>query len=286
MRLSLFCLLIIFFAQSTNAQTVTVPYDTNTVTIDGVLNSMEWQHRLEVVIPNTSTDSVIVWCKHDMNALYYAFSGNLDAGPAFKFPEVLLDPQYVRTTAWQPGQWWFHVSAQDCEHNGAYGVYDSCAVTQPGWDAGPNFTPSPPASNMVEIRIPFSKIGFNPSTQDTLAMSVLVSNTSSFWKLWPMAADTGKPDTWSTAIISKIPASINKVKVSKGLKVYPNPSEKVVYIENLTPSDRVVLTDMYGRVIRSIVADRRTISINVGGLHSGLYMIQAGGSVERIRVMR
>ena len=134
MRLSLFFLLLIFSAKSINAQVVTIPYDTNTVTIDGTLNSTEWQHRLEVVIPNTSTDSVTVWCKHDMTALYYAFSGNLDAGPDFKFPEVLLDPQYARTANWQSGQWWFHVSAQDCEHDGAYGVYDSCAVTQPSWE--------------------------------------------------------------------------------------------------------------------------------------------------------
>src|SRR5690606_27195184 len=97
-------------AGNVQAQSVTIPYDMATVNADGVLDMNEWQNATQIAIHINTNDSVTVRMKHDMAAMYFAFTGKLESANAL-FPEVMFDPQEIKGNNWVNGQWWFHVSA-------------------------------------------------------------------------------------------------------------------------------------------------------------------------------
>lgn len=273
-----FFILILPFIIS--AQVIVIPYDINSVNVDGQLGTNEWMYHKDITIQVSTTDSIVVWCKHDMSNLYFAFAGKLESGGTggfALFPEVLLDPAYVRSSSWQAGEWWFHVSATDCESNGAYGVYTNCAAMQPDWLGVPNFMPGPPNTDTVEIKIPFSKIGFNPATQDTMGLSVLGSNTATLWKLWPSSADTGKPDTWSTAIISKVPAAITQQSVYNREiipEIYPNPASDHILIKGIKTGTTYQLRDINGKLIYKGCAKDNWHRMDINNIPEGIYTVE------------
>ncbi len=195
------------------AQPIEFPYDTAAITIDGHLAVNEWRYAHSIKIGISSADSILVLYKHDMNVMYFAYAGKLESSNAL-FPEVLVDPQNAKSSAWTSDQWWLHVSATDCENKGGYGVYSNCAVTQPGWEGGPNFTSGAPYTDTVEIKIPFSKTGFDIVTQDSMGIALLVTNTFSIFRLFPYTANRNIPSTWTTATFSKVLAETLPVRLT------------------------------------------------------------------------
>lgn len=272
-----------------SGQTITIPYDTNKVTIDGIIGQAEWQYHTPVTIP-VGADSVSVWCKHDLTNLYFAYMGNLEAGANMKFPEMLVDPLNIKSNTWQAGQWWFHVSATDCEQNGAYGIYNNCAATQPDWEGAPNFAPGLPETDTVEIRIPFGKIGFNATTDDTIGLSLLVSNTFNLWSLWPQTADTGRPGTWANAIISKSPANIQTVAGKGFAGIFPNPATDLLTVTGIQGDAHVTISDLQGRLLITQWVKSGEAAIDVSKLTSGIYLVEISGndvhSVHRFHITR
>lgn len=199
-KLLLSCFLFLSLgAEPLLAQEIVIPYDTTTTRIDGVMSPGEWTTAIKIVFH--ADKDVNVYVKHDSTALYFAFSGKLETHHHL-YPEVLIDPAFRHTDTWAKGMWWFHVSATDCEHNGAYGRYNSCAEIQPGWKAEPNFGGRYYADD-VEIKIPFRKIDFNPETQDSIGLALILTNTATLWATWPSKGDREMPSTWSKAILAK-----------------------------------------------------------------------------------
>lgn len=254
-----------------NAQVITIPYNNTPVTIDGNISAGEWAGSFETFIKVSATDSVRVLCKHDFNAIYFMFSGKLESANAL-FPEVLFDPQYAKGSAWTSGQWWFHVSATDCEHNGAYGIYDNCLATQPGWEGAPNFTMGAPYTDTVEIKIPFSKLGINPFVTEKMGMALLVTNTATSWKLWPAIADRNIPSTWSTAIIGKWPAALHEISEQKNSKIYPNPAHDVLTIE-VSKTATITMVNITGQELLRKQISTGTQTLNISGLPKGTYTV-------------
>lgn len=259
------------FYNTSSAQGITIPYNTAPVTIDGIMNVNEWDKTGRVAIPVSATDSVNVYYKHDMTALYFAFTGKLESANAL-FPEVLIDPQHAKGNAWTNGQWWFHVSATDCENNGGYGVYNNCKAVQPDWEGANNFVTGAPYTDTVEIKIPFSKINFNPATQNEMGIAFMVTNTATTFKLWPATADKSVPDTWSGAVISKFPVGITETHEAKNIKIYPNPSVTSLSIEGIDKGHEVRLTDITGRVVMQ--QHYTGGPLNIAALLPGTYLVQ------------
>jgi len=276
---------------SIKAQILSIPYDATAVTVDGTLQAVEWQVAQKVFIRTTVSDSIEVRLKHDMANLHIAFIGNLESANAL-FPEVLIDPHLTRSNAWMPGQWWFHVSATDCEHHGgAYGVYTNCKLIQPDWEGAPNFVSGAPFTDTVEIKIPFIKIGFDPLAQDTLGLSFVTTNTFSAWHIWPAAADRNVPGSWSTAVISKPVTSIPQEPRSGQPLIFPNPVKNVVIIESPVDDGRdksITLTDITGKTLYASVSKARVISIPTAELSAGLYLIcvRAGDDYYRYKIVK
>jgi hypothetical protein len=252
------------------AQGITIPYDAATVTVDGIMNTNEWAKAARTAIPVSATDSVNVYYKNDGTALYFAYTGKLESANAL-FPEILIDPQLAKGSLWTNGQWWFHVSATDCENNGAYGVYNNCQLIQPDWEGANNFVAGAPYTDTVEIRIPFSKINFNPATQSEMGIVFLVTNTASIWKLWPSTADRNIPSTWSGATVSKFPLVVNEPAPAI-IKIYPNPAQTSIMFEGIMADSEIKLADVTGRVVVAQYYTGQPLTIS--SLLPGVYNVQ------------
>lgn len=267
------------------ARAVIIPYDIAPVTIDGVWNHSEWHNADRIAIPVSATDSVVVHMKHDMTAMYFVFTGKLESANAL-FPEILFDPQEAKGSAWTGGQWWMHVSATDCESNGKYGDYGNCKAVQPDWQGAPNFTMGAPYTDTVEIKIPFSKIGFNPATQNTMGIAFVVTNTATIWKLWPATADEEVPSTWSQAVVSKFPVGINENQTSKKITVSPNPAFDQVTLNGLEKDAVITIYDVTGKPLTKHTATSNTMSIDCSHWSTGIYLAEiktkTGITVEKI----
>lgn len=253
----------------TYAQGITIPYDTAPVTVDGRMSTNEWNKAASVAIIVSGTDSVQVYYKHDMAAMYFAFTGKLESANAL-FPEVLFDPQLAKGNSWVNGQWWFHVSATDCDNNGGYGVYSNCKLVQPDWQGANNFAAGAPYTDTVEMKIPFSKIGFNPSSQNDMGIAFLVTNTATIYKLWPSAADKSVPSTWSHATISKVPAGVKDATAGM-VKVYPNPANTFLTVEGSAKGTEIRITDISGKTV--LQQSYTGQPVNIQSIVPGIYNV-------------
>lgn len=255
-----------------HAQVIDFPLDTNMVSVDGVLATDEWKNAASLMIGVNATDSVRVLYKHDNTAMYFAFSGKLESANAL-FPELLMDAQNKNGSSWSAGQWWFHVSATDCENDGAYGKYDNCLAIQPDWEGAPNFSPGSPMTDTVEIRIPFSKVGFNTATMDTMGMVMMVSNTATTFKTYPAGADKEVPATWAKAVFRKYYATIAEHLTLNTLGVYPNPATDILNITGTAKGDIITITDISGRQLFTVTAANENLSIGLADYISGTYLL-------------
>jgi hypothetical protein len=124
---------------------------------------------------------------------------HLRHGKEERYPELLIDPQDLKSSTWQPGQWWFHSSYNLCEGNGEFNVYSrngmfQCTKQKQGWRS--NHFPLK-SSGTITIHIALSKIGLRPG--DHFGFAVDVTDTKSEWHFWPADADLDSPRTWATA---------------------------------------------------------------------------------------
>lgn len=268
---SILTILFTFFAITLFAQHIQFPLDTNTVTIDGNITTTEWQGAETILINVNTAETISVMFKHDNSAMYFAFSGKLESANSL-FPEVLIDPQNKGGNNWTNGQWWFHVSATDCEDSTGYGIYNNCMTVQPGWSGAPNFTPGPPDTDSVEIRIPFGKVGFNPATMDTAGMVMMVTNTATAYHLYPNSADKDIPQTWAKATFGKFFTNVSEIEEDRVPAVYPNPAKDFLYVKVQDDNVDIVITDLLGSVLYSVKGSNIT-SVPVSQLPSGLYIV-------------
>ena len=58
------------------------------------------------------------------------------------------------------------------------------------------------------------------------------------------------------------------------IRIYPNPSKDVVYIETEFPIKKMILTDISGKEITVYYPGRTQASMNVSGLTKGLYFLK------------
>lgn len=58
---------------------------------------------------------------------------------------------------------------------------------------------------------------------------------------------------------------------NSNIHLYPNPSSKMIFIQNIEIGARVRIYDMNGKEVHSMMADNETIQINIEGLIEGIY---------------
>lgn len=202
--------------------------------MDGIITAGEWSGAGEEIITLSASAEVKILYLHSDTALCFAYLGHLES--AMRFPEIYIDPDNSKSAAWEGDDWWFHVSATDCESQGAPSVYTHCNLIQPGWQGVPNISPGNPLTDTVEICIPFSKIGNGLSPGDTIGISFAVTNTFNAWNYWPAGAGINSPATWGSAVICSgglgtLPTGYDPAGV------YPNPCRDYFHIRGELPPD-------------------------------------------------
>lgn len=261
-------------SSSVIAQNVIYPRVYNAVQIDGHLSAGEWDLQDYVGIDITPNVYSKAYYQYDVQYLYFAFTDHL--GPQFRFPEVLLDLNLDRDTAFASDDWWFHVSATDCEYQGAYGVYDSCQEVRPNWIGIPNanaaFYP-----DTFEMAIPWSTLNFYPQAGDSIGIAFVNTNTTFEWFHWPLMADHYRPDTWGTLVFTSSLAS-DELK-AQSWQIYPQPARDQVQIENWLPEmGDLELLDINGRLLRVYQqAEGSTLHLD---LSPGMYLLRSKGSSQ------
>lgn len=267
---------LIFHFQNLSGQAVLlIPY-ANTPTIDGLNAPGEWDAAglVEIPILNNSK-KVEVRFMHDSANLHIAFWGNLESSNV-RFPEVLLDINYDKSASWHSDDWWFHVSATDCEFQGQYGNYVNCQVERPNWKAEKNFSPGLPKTDTVEIQIPFGTLGIDIQNIDTIGIAFLVTNTASAWEYWPLTANRNVPSTWSNAIFNGNGAVKTSEPDTRNLVlVFPNPTTGVV---NVPAGSDVAVFDVAGRLM---LKKSDTDRFDISHLASGMYVLRISGDVRQ-----
>ncbi|MGB0177722.1 MAG: T9SS type A sorting domain-containing protein [Owenweeksia sp.] len=245
----------------------------NAINVDGKVDATEWSASDTATLTTASGKNVDVIYQYDPLYFNVAFLGNLESN-GFRFPEILIDANNDRSLTWMPDDWWFHVSATDCEYQGQYGNYDSCQVVRPNWKGVPNFSPGPPGTDTVEIRIPFSTIQVDP-LNDTISLSFLVTNTFSIWEHWPSAATRQDPSTWQQMCFSSPSISTPEATISK-LTIYPSPAADHLVVSCGSPFAETYILDLSGKIIPVDFQkiDNERIRLDVGDIAPGYYIVR------------
>jgi hypothetical protein len=162
----------LLFSLSGNAQMINIPFGTKSV-IDGIFSTGEWDDAAQTNIYVQTDWTVTVFYKHSDTSLYFAFT---DVKGVFgeRYPDLLLDVQNDKSSAWKDDDWWLHASYNDCESSGEYNLWTSCQPTHYGWSAN-NFPLVAPGS--IEMEISYQKIGLSSGSNDTIGIALEVSDT-------------------------------------------------------------------------------------------------------------
>lgn len=183
------------------AETARLPQGT-AIVADGVVNDVEWQDARIFSVVLSEVVRVKVLAKHDGTNLLAAFISDLNPSRTLFMPELIIDTSFDRAASWQTDDWWFHVSASDCQSNGRWGDYSTCKVVQSDWIGVPNYPmgdPSPALIERFEISIPLSKLGL--AAGDTCGLAFTVAFISGQRAIWPSTASMDQPGAWAEIIL-------------------------------------------------------------------------------------
>lgn len=280
-----FCSLA-FMQNISGQQFITFPNGSAPV-IDGVMGSLEWSDAANIDIKVNANETVKVFYKTNADTLYFAFIGKLESGNV-RFPEICLDTRNDKSFFWEGDDWWFHVSATDCDYNGAPAVYTDCALDQDDWLAMPNIVQGLPIVDSIEIAIPFSKV--NLDSKDTFGIAFNVTNTFSTWNFWPEEAELNQPATWATACFSQTTSSgIPFISDRVEIEIYPNPCDGQFTITSMLGFNDVMLFDELGKLVTSVhqqeKVNRLTMELNSLNLQKGTYMISVDQVVKTVCIL-
>ncbi len=178
------------------------------VTIDGNISALEWVDADSVAFAVGDSVNATVALKHDGSSLLAVFVFERASDFGMCFPEVFLDVNNDKGKNMLADDWWFHVSASNCEARGAFDDYSRCSRSA-DWDAARNYAigDDPAPIDTIEVRIPFDKIGMQVGNVFGLAFRVEYQvRVAGIWhrstSLWPSGATAGEPATWQTMLIA------------------------------------------------------------------------------------
>ncbi len=278
MRFIIAVLMVLFFLSFYNfklkAQAIIcIPYGIPAV-MDGQITAGEWADADSIQIALNATQNVTVKFKHDSLNLYLVYRNYLES--AFRFPEIVLDVNNDKSTAWQNDDWWFHVSATDCESNGTPSVYTNCLAVQQDWEGVPNMAQGPPITDTIEMRISLAKVGINLSMNPVIGLAFDVSNTVTVWS-WPLNANINNPYTWATAVFCVATADISQAELIPTIFGYPNPANSDFHIrlsKNYADAT-LVLSNTLGEIIHQFKLNSKSeILFSRDRLSNGVYVVQ------------
>ena len=168
---------------------------------DGVDSRGEWDDASTANIFVRTGWQVTVRYKHDGENIFFAFRDVADPEKILlRVPEVVFDLKNDKTPTWNSDDWWFHVSARDCQSQGRFNDYKTCLLEAAGWEANNQRGMATP--EIFELRIPYAYIGLTRGRGTRIGIAINVTDTKTTWNFWPPKAVLENPSTWGEAISS------------------------------------------------------------------------------------
>ncbi|NVK03349.1 MAG: hypothetical protein HWD92_00940 [Flavobacteriia bacterium] len=250
-----------------------------TITPDGFPDTTEWNAvPVQAILYRGTVENTDVQITWSDSALSVRFNGNLES--SFMIPEVLIDPDYGRTAAWDSLDHWFHVSATDCHSIGVYGDYNTCVNQAQDWKGGPNMAMSINADD-IEFAIPWATLNYIPMMGDTIGLSLDITNTANEWNHWPTTAHRNQPNTWGYIVLG---APLSEVEhASKELYFTPL-SDRRIRVYGLQHQSQWQVIDMLGRTIASGNSEDEFVEITLPA--EGMYVVRSGEQVLKVATRR
>ena len=252
LTLAFFALYFIGYVQETTNLILGGP-----INLDGTISSGEWADADSIEIICPVSQPIKVYYKHDGENFLAAFVLHNIEVDEYKIPEVLFDTHNDKSVGWLPDDWWFHISAQDCEAQGEFDLFNNCAIVQPDWFGVPNFGfGSAPPIDTIELLIPWEKLNLQMGDTIGFAFNFWISDELRLY--WPNNATIESPATWGTVIISEniISSNFNQTKNKDKFVIHPNPFHKTVTIEYMLLKKSEVnisITDSSGKLIKNLI---------------------------------
>ena len=256
------------------SQNLSIPYSEK-ARIDGKFELSEWSDADSIEIEINSGVKSKVFFMHDSSRIYFAFVNNLSSGGNY-FPELVFDTELDSASSFQSDDWWFHVSATDCEYQGQYGNYANCSMSRPNWTAMPNFGGR--TVDTVEIEIPMDSIDLGVS--DTFGLGFILNNFRRF-QYYPTSLHHFNPRTFLPASFASAQLStLQEVSYGLNWKVYPSPSKGLVHLlvegqENVELD--LSVTNLVGQIVFQRKDFRPTrgqaIQLQLEGVSPGIYFV-------------
>lgn len=265
--------LLISFTLSTNllsSEQIIIPQG-KTISVDGKFATGEWDDAGDILLNLKAGPSIKIYYKHDAKNLYLAYCSNLLSTNNVRCPEVLLDINNDKSSAWLGDDWWFHVSATDCYSKGKYGDYTTCKAVQPDWEAN-NMT-DPGFSDTVEVIIPFATMGVEPAGTVDIGICFVGTDTQVEWEYWPAGANKSNPSGWANASIEFNSTVIDNPETNS-FTVSPNPAADVIYISGNEETSKICIYSPDGIRLSESTGN---MTIDIRDMPVGVYLISKSG---------
>ena len=96
----------------------------NAVVVDGRLDPDEWEYARRTSVTLSDGTTVEILLQRDRRNFYFAFVGLDDRDLRPVHPEILMDLWADGGRSWREDDWWFSVTDEDCQAQGALGGDD------------------------------------------------------------------------------------------------------------------------------------------------------------------
>jgi len=171
--------------------------------IDGAFEPAEWSGARTVdFTANQGVVEIRAHLVHDGEQLYVAFEYTANPDSELIMPGILIGADNEKTAYWEDDNWWFHVSAQNCDARASTTTTgDAAQRVQPG-SAARTSRPASPLFHLMRSRSGFPSAWSGSLRSGPFGFSLTVdawpSDTRGYW---PVGTSIESPATWGEAIL-------------------------------------------------------------------------------------
>jgi hypothetical protein len=123
-----------------------------------------------------------------------------------------------------------------------------------------------------------------PGVKEVLSLNIVAMDTSDEGQYHAMIRTTCDTLTSQTTMLSM--KVMSSVKEMSEIRVFPQPADNIIYVENLNTSiGQLIVYDMFGTIIRSIEIQEGKAICNTEDIPSGIYMMRISSDIIPINII-
>jgi hypothetical protein len=123
-----------------------------------------------------------------------------------------------------------------------------------------------------------------PGVQEVISLNIVGMDTSDEGQYHAMIRTTCDTLTSQKTMLNM--KVMSSVKEMSEIRVFPQPADNIIYIENLNTSiGQLIVYDMFGTTIRSIEIQEGKAIISTEDIPSGIYMMRISSDIIPINII-